>query len=357
VFIPIDEAFPAHRKTLHFCALMQDHNAFAYLIRLWAWAARSAADGELAGLDPLTIEFAIQYRHTDGRCYAAMVKAGFIDEDEPGIPARIHGWMDHTGASIQRMEAAAKASRTRKQEWRERRTRDADVPTSETHEERGRNAGQDASAHVENAHRTDKARTGQEDPDLDLSSPSQKISIPDPAGARVAPSVPVTGHSLCLLFGRVRRRVTGKGLDWQSVSVANGKGTSMAELVNATQGAVADVEPSMELIFRWAQAGKAGRSSDQILRDPSFAFGAWCSQWTALREELHGVAPALPEAPPEKRLESLAVAQERQRKEAALDAKVERTLEELRPRAPPVNPREEYLKRKKAESEGKVAAT
>ncbi len=174
-----------------------------------------------------------------------------------------------------------------------------------------------------------------------------------PAESTVRAVHPLTGYELQRLFAEIRSRVVG-GLPWQSVKVGSGGATSMAEMLNSDPSLRADIRPTIELLFRNAQAGKAGNRSADIVRSPSFAFGAWCDQWTALREELHGVAPALPEPPPERRLESFAVAQERQRREAALDARVERTLEELRPRAPPPNPRKDFLERKKAEAEAQV---
>jgi len=110
VYLEIDEGFLTHPKTLRFCGRMQDPNAVAYLLRLWTWAARSCPTGELAGMEPYEIEIAVQYRLLDGKCYAAMAAAGFIDEEETGAPSRIHGWMERTGGAIKRMaeEAARK---------------------------------------------------------------------------------------------------------------------------------------------------------------------------------------------------------------------------------------------------------
>lgn len=90
-------------------------------------------------------------------------------------------------------------------------------------------------------------------------------------------------------------------MPWQNVKVAGGVATTMAEAINAEPGARADVEPSIALLFAWAKAGKAGNQSAEILRSPSFAFGAWMSKWTELREELHGRAPVIPEAARPKR--------------------------------------------------------
>jgi hypothetical protein len=130
MYLPVDEGFVSHRKTIRFCALMQDHNAFAYILRLWSWAVRAAPDGDLSGLSPADIEMAIQYRLADGRCYAHLVTAGFIDESEPTFPSAIHNWMERIGESIAKMEAAAKASRDRKRRWRNSKGTVRETPSS-----------------------------------------------------------------------------------------------------------------------------------------------------------------------------------------------------------------------------------
>lgn len=103
MYLEIDEGFISHRKTLRFCGLMQDQNAFAYLLRLWSWATRSAPDGKLTGMDPMDLEIAVQYRLMDGKCFRAMVAAGFVDTDADGNPTEIHNWGSRTGGSIARM--------------------------------------------------------------------------------------------------------------------------------------------------------------------------------------------------------------------------------------------------------------
>lgn len=143
MYLEIDEGFITHRKTLRFCGLMQDQNAFAYLMRLWSWATRGAPDGSLAGMDPTDIEIAVQYRLMDGKCFRAMVAAGFIDTDASGNPTEVHNWSERTGGAIARMESAAKASRTRKERWKERQ-RNADGTRSGTAEERDGDAEETA---------------------------------------------------------------------------------------------------------------------------------------------------------------------------------------------------------------------
>lgn len=115
MYLEIDEGFVTHRKTLRFCALMQSNNGFAYILRLWSWACRSAPDGDLTGMESADIEIAVQYSQGDGRCYESFVKAGFIDAGATGEPTALHNWMERTGAAIRKMADEAK----RKKTWRE----------------------------------------------------------------------------------------------------------------------------------------------------------------------------------------------------------------------------------------------
>jgi hypothetical protein len=120
MYLEIDEGFPGHRKTLKLCSLLGDPQAGWYMIRLWTWACRSCKSGDLHGMSPTDIEMAVQYRPLDGSCYKAMAAAGYIDESKPGEPAAIHGWADHTGGAIARMEAKAIENRQRRAEAKAR---------------------------------------------------------------------------------------------------------------------------------------------------------------------------------------------------------------------------------------------
>lgn len=166
---------------------MQDHNAWAYIVRLWFWAVDSAPDGRLDGLLPADVEIAVQYRHQDGRCYAALVRAGFVDEAAPGEPVAIHDWDEWIGASLRAMEEAAEKSRVRKRTWRSNRRStepprllppadvtgtgpppEGDVPPMSP----GRHAGQDAAGAGQDAPGTPLIKSDQSKPNQrDLSSP------------------------------------------------------------------------------------------------------------------------------------------------------------------------------------------
>jgi hypothetical protein len=108
---------------------------------------------------------------------------------------------------------------------------------------------------------------------------------------------PLTGHELRRLFGLVRSRALPSSMPWATPAVAGGKDSTMAALIEDDPTARPDVVPSMELLFKLAKDGKAGDKSAEIVNDGSFAFGSWCSKWTALRERLHGKAPVVTAAP------------------------------------------------------------
>jgi hypothetical protein len=112
------------------------------------------------------------------------------------------------------------------------------------------------------------------------------------------PDGPVTGSWLCEAFGRVRAMDTG-GLPWDKPASREGRATDMAELINATPDCLADVIPSMHLLFTWAKTNPSlvGKRVAEVLKSASFGFAVWCTEFTTLREALHGRTPKVPSAP------------------------------------------------------------
>lgn len=115
MYLEIDEGYFDHPKTLALCAALGDHNAIIYPLRLWKWACRSARSGLLSNMEPFAIEKVVEYHPMDGKCYYALVKAGFIDSEEHGAIG-IHDWMNHTGGAIKRMESKAEENKRRRAE-------------------------------------------------------------------------------------------------------------------------------------------------------------------------------------------------------------------------------------------------
>lgn len=113
MYLEIDEGYPGHRKTLRLCALLKCDTADAYPPRMWAWAARSAPDGDLTGMDPVELELALRWRGEEGALYAALTRSGFIDRDEDGRTV-IHNWATRTGGAIEKMATRAGMAKERR---------------------------------------------------------------------------------------------------------------------------------------------------------------------------------------------------------------------------------------------------
>jgi hypothetical protein len=163
VYLEIDEGFTSHPKTLRFAALMQDPNAPFYLMRLWSWACRSAPDGDLSMMDATAIEFAVGYRNMDGRCFGAMVKAGFLDADEHGSPMRIHNWDQRTGGSIERMRQRADLKRIYREERRQTPAGGVSVQGMSMGQSIGQSVDSPVDVHGTNQPRQDKTSPVQTD--------------------------------------------------------------------------------------------------------------------------------------------------------------------------------------------------
>ena len=132
MYLEIDEGFDAHPKTVRLCRVIGDVNAGQYLIRLWAWACRSAQDGDLSGMEAGDVEAIAKYAAGDGRLFSALTErwspkfGPWLDSE--GGTLKIHGWGDRQGAAIQRMEKRAaymRSSRAKKEP-----TRDSHVPVT-----------------------------------------------------------------------------------------------------------------------------------------------------------------------------------------------------------------------------------
>lgn len=102
---------------------------------------------------------------------------------------------------------------------------------------------------------------------------------------------------LCRMFGAVRAREVG-GMEWQAVpgEGASKRAGEMRALLAEHPEQLADVEPTMALFFQNAQRNEYPKSRE-LLKSPAYAFAAWCSEFPALREQRHGLAPSAPSSP------------------------------------------------------------
>lgn len=195
MYIEVDEDFPSHPKSVRLCSALGNPIAWAYMIKLWAWARKYQKDGDLSAYEPAEIESAIGWIGESGRLFAAAVRAGFIDDGD-GIRA-LHNWMVRSGGGIKRAEDEA----IRKRLWRLHKTGKCDRETCAACAAEGNGADSgDADASpsasrprdvrvnetrqsADGSHQ-DKTSQGQSRQDPDPISLPFERSGSDPAGAR-----------------------------------------------------------------------------------------------------------------------------------------------------------------------------
>jgi hypothetical protein len=105
---------------------------------------------------------------------------------------------------------------------------------------------------------------------------------------------PLTGYAVQLMFAAMRRRVFPDTLPWAIPADGGGKASTFAARLDPAT--IADLGATMRLAWQRIADRAPGWDDPRLAKNPSFAFGAWMSKLTELREELHGLAP--PVAPP-----------------------------------------------------------
>lgn len=133
-----------------------------------------------------------------------------------------------------------------------------------------------------------------EDPEADGIGPAIRSDLDqDPVrSGSIARARAEGAPDLCRVFGAVRAREVG-GIEWQAVPGENAARRSgeMRLLLAEDSQALADVEPTMTLLFKNAHRGDYAKGGE-ILKSPNYAFAVWCTEFPALREQLRGIAPA-----------------------------------------------------------------
>lgn len=107
----------------------------------------------------------------------------------------------------------------------------------------------------------------------------------DPSGEEPPPKR-CSGSDLVRWYGVERTRVVPDALDWKTPR-GNEKAARLAE--DLTPEEIRDVRPTMRLHFAEL---KAGEGDPKALVVPTLGFGWWLSDFTRLREKLHGRAQA-----------------------------------------------------------------
>lgn len=126
------------------------------------------------------------------------------------------------------------------------------------------------------------------------------VRATEPAALANAPGKP-TPSFVAAQFGVIRAETCGGSkLFWQASPKALEK---LADWLGTMQtDAVVDIEKAMKLACEKVRDGEKGWTGHE-LTDPNFLLGAVIAKWSALREEIHGVAPKAKEAEKQKQHE------------------------------------------------------
>lgn len=131
--------------------------------------------------------------------------------------------------------------------------------------------------------------TSPADPDPDPLSGSRSGEgsfAPPPArsNANARPS----GYELLRRFGARRSERLG-GFPWATPPSRDGKADTFADRL--TEAEIGDIDATMDLAFELIRTRGPGWDDDRLSKSPAFAFGTWMSEFSALRESLHGRVP------------------------------------------------------------------
>lgn len=139
----VDSALPEHPKVLALAAELEEPLSGWYVIRLWSWAQRYAADGRVNPAARAQLEAAIGWRGAVGELIQAMIKTELLDEETDAL--FVHDWEEHQSSLVQksvrdaalkrkkRREAGAKTARAEKTAGASNgRTYETDVRTNVT---------------------------------------------------------------------------------------------------------------------------------------------------------------------------------------------------------------------------------
>ncbi|OQC42283.1 MAG: hypothetical protein BWX64_00300 [Acidobacteria bacterium ADurb.Bin051] len=110
-WLRLDADLPAHPKVRRLERALGSGDGLGRLVQLWTWALRYAPDGELERFEIEELEEGAGWRGAPGALYAALVAAGFVDEElEEGI-RRLHGWAERQEKAVRARVAAADRQR------------------------------------------------------------------------------------------------------------------------------------------------------------------------------------------------------------------------------------------------------
>jgi len=118
-WIKINTDLPEHPKSLALEADLGEPMAWAYVVRLWLWAARVRPSGDLADCADAVLARVSGYAGEPRRFVEGLTRAGFLDAD-----GRLHAWDEYQGAHLAKAEKERERMRAYRERTRNVRVRD-----------------------------------------------------------------------------------------------------------------------------------------------------------------------------------------------------------------------------------------
>lgn len=125
-WIPLHVSFPTSRKSIALGVALRNPLAWAYVVRLWTWAATHAGDGLIEGPDAVAvIEHAAGWTDSPGSLVEAMSLAHIRLLDPTSAGFRIHDWDEHCAPHIQKRDKDKERMRNYRRKIAEKYTSDS----------------------------------------------------------------------------------------------------------------------------------------------------------------------------------------------------------------------------------------
>lgn len=291
MYLEIDEGFDSHPKTVRLCRVLGDVNAGQYLIRLWAWACRSAQDGDISGMEAADVESIAKYKVSDGKLFAALTEkwspkfGPWIDRESDRL--LLHGWDERQGAAIKRMEKHA----ARMRDYRAGSKPKRNEHVASTCEARSMTvqSRQDKTStdQVEKERTRDPGTTEHQAPRNEPGKPEPRNVVAKYLAIR---SELIVGHvnGAKTVFPSPQESDLTKAATW---------------VAGMNQEECEDIEPAIRLACQHVKDGAKGWTNPDMTK-VGFMFACIVRAWPDLREELHNCAPVVKtktETPPARR--------------------------------------------------------
>jgi len=115
-WIEVHQSLINHKKTLYAADLLNilPIHFVGHIIGFWLWALDNTPEGSLDGITVKMIARAAQWEGDPQKFFDALLKAGFIDQDDEGY--YIHDWQDYAGRLLEKKKANAERARRSREE-------------------------------------------------------------------------------------------------------------------------------------------------------------------------------------------------------------------------------------------------